>query len=170
MFTKTLSKTEPAFPMAFEGGLGFPLFQRLSRELDELFNTFGIERRFTSPVTSWVPEVEMFTKDNQLMIRADVPGLKKEDLTIEITKESLVLKGERKHEKEQKHEGVYRTERYYGSFYRSLPLPEGVEIENAKAVVHDGVLEITVPMEKVEAKTKKLEITEATAPQIVKAA
>jgi HSP20 family protein len=174
MFTNKLVKTEPAVPRpfsVFEGGFGFPLFQRLSRELDDMFNTFGIERTFTEPVnTGWMPDVEMLTKNNELIVRADVPGLTKEDLTIELTEESLVLKGERKHEKEEKREGVYRTERYYGSFYRALPLPEGVKIDNAKAVVHDGVLEITVPLVKVEAKTKKLEITEAPPTKTVKAA
>lgn len=169
-----LVKTEPVFPKpfsVFEGTFGFPLFQRLSRELDDMFNSFGIERNFAEPVKSvWTPEVEMFTKNNELIVRVDVPGLKKEDISIELTEESLVLKGERKFEKEEKKEGFYRAERSYGSFYRALPLPEGVKIENAKAVVHDGVLEITVPMVKVEAKTKKLEITEAPAPKTVKAA
>src|SRR5690349_11359756 len=158
-----LVKTEPVLPTpfsVFEGSVGFPLFQRLSRELDAMFNSFGIEKTFTEPVTAvWTPDVEMFTKDNELIIRADVPGLKKEDISIELTEDSLLLKGERKFEKEQKKEGYYRTERTYGSFYRTLPLPEGVKIENAKAQVHDGVLEITVPMVKVV--TKKLEVSEA---------
>lgn len=174
MFTNKLMRTEPVLPKpfsVFEGGFGFPLFQRLSRELDDMFNTFGIERNFTAPsVPVWTPDVEMLTKNNELIIRADVPGLKKEDLTIELTEEALVLKGERKHEKEEKGEGFYRTEMTYGTFYRSLPLPEGVKIDLAKAVVHDGVLEITVPMVKVEAKTKKLEITEAPPAKTVKAA
>jgi HSP20 family protein len=112
----------------------------------------------------------MLTKNNELIVRADVPGLKKEDITIEVTEDALILKGERKHEKEEKREGFYRTERVYGSFYRTLPLPEGVKTENAKAVVHDGVLEITLPIATVEAKTKKLEITEPTAAKTVKAA
>jgi HSP20 family protein len=103
-------------------------------------------------------------------VRADVPGLKKEDITIELTEEAIVLKGSRKEEKEEKHDGYYQTERVYGSFYRALPLPEGVKIENAKAVVRDGVLEITVPIEKVESKTKTLEITEAPENKTVKAA
>jgi HSP20 family protein len=174
MFTNKLVKTEPVLPKpysVFEGGFGFPLFQRLSRELDDMFNTFGIERTFTEPLsTGWVPEVEMFTKNNELIVRADVPGLKKEDITIELTEEAIVLKGERKQEKEEKREGYYRTERYYGNFYRALPLPEGVNIEKAKAVVNDGVLEITLPIVKVEAKTKKLEITEAPPAKTVKAA
>jgi HSP20 family protein len=174
MYTNKLIKTEPALPKpfsVFEGSFGFPLFQRLSRELDDMFNTFGLERNFYEPVNSgWTPEVEMFMKGNELIVRADVPGLKKEDLTIELTEEAVIVRGERKHEKVEKEEGFYRAERGYGSFYRSLPLPEGVKIENAKATVHDGVLEITVPVAKVETKTRKLEITEATPTKTVKAA
>jgi HSP20 family protein len=163
----TLSKPLPVFESAFE----FPLFQRFSRELDDLFNTFGIERHFTGPVsTMWTPEVEMFTKNNELVVRADVPGLKKEDITIELTEDAIVLKGERKQEKEEKREGYYQTERVYGSFYRALPLPEGSKIEHAKAVFRDGVLEITVPMERVDSNTRKLEISETPEAKTVKAA
>jgi HSP20 family protein len=174
MYTNKLVKTAPVLPKpfsVFEDSFGFPLFQRLSRELDVMFNTFGIERSLTEPATTaWTPEVEMLMKNNELIVRADVPGLKKEDITIELTEDALILKGERRHEKEEKHEGFYRAERVYGSFYRTLALPEGVKIDQAKAVVHDGVLEITVPVAKVEAQTKKLEITEAPPVKTVKAA
>ena len=174
MFTNKLTKTGSALPKplpAFEGAFGFPLFERLSRELDDLFNTFGTERRFTGPVnTVWTPAVEMFTKNNELVVRADVPGLKKEDIAIELTEDALVLRGERKEEKEEKREGYYQTERVYGSCYRLLPLPDGVKIERAKAVFRDGVLEITAPMEKLEPHARTLEITEAPEPKSGKAA
>ena len=174
MLTNKLIKTESALQKPLpvvENAFGFPLFQRLSRELDDLFNTFGMARHFTGPInTMWAPDVEMFTKNNELIVRADVPGLKKEDMTIEFTEDVLVLRGERKEEKEEKREGYYQTERVYGSFYRALPLPEGVKIENAKAMFRDGVLEITVPMAKVETKTRKLEITETPDAKTVKAA
>jgi HSP20 family protein len=112
----------------------------------------------------------MFTKNDELFVRADIPGLKKEDITIEITDENITIHGERKREKEEKGEGYYRAERSYGSFSRMLPLPEGVKTENAKAVVHDGVLEITMPMAKVEEKKRKLEITEPAPEKVTKAA
>ncbi|HEX7796928.1 MAG TPA: Hsp20/alpha crystallin family protein [Vicinamibacterales bacterium] len=155
----------------FEGAFGFPLFEGLSREVDDLFNSLGIERHLTGPRNVvWTPEVEVFMKNSELIVRADLPGFKKEDIAIELTEDTIVLKGERKEEKEEKREGYYQTERFYGSFYRALPLPEGVKIENAKAVVRDGVLEITVPMEKADAKTRRLEITEAPETKTVKAA
>src|SRR4029079_3928643 len=103
MYTNRLIKTEPALPTplsVFEGSFGFPLFHRLRRELDDMFKTFGIDRSLAQPVDSvWTPEIEMFTKNHELVVRADVPGLKKEDLTIELTEDALILKGERKHEK-----------------------------------------------------------------------
>lgn len=141
---------------------GFPLFNRLSREFDEMFNRFGLEKPFENVPALWTPPIEMFTKENVLSVKLDVPGMKKEDITIEVTDEHLVVRGERKHEVEEKKEGYFRTERTYGSFYRAVPLPEGVKLELAKATMHDGVLEISMPITKVDEKTHKLEITEPT--------
>jgi HSP20 family protein len=87
-----------------------------------------------------------------------------------VTEDSLIISGERKQEKEEKREGFYRAERTYGSFYRELPLPEGVKSENAKALVHDGVLEISMPMTKIEEKKRRVEIKEAAAAKETKAA
>jgi HSP20 family protein len=170
MNTNKLTKVEPAplKPSVFGSTFGFPMFQLLSRELDDIFGRFEVGRSAFEPV--WAPNVEMLTKNNEFIVRADVPGLKKEDITVELTEESVVLRGERKHEKEEKSEGYYHTERTYGSFYRSLPLPEGVKIEGAKAIVHDGVIEITIPVAKVESKRRKLEITEPTPGKTIKAA
>ena len=68
----------------------------------------------------WTPELEVVTRDNALLVKVDVPGMKKEDITLEVTEEHLILRGERKHEKEEKKEGFFRTERTYGSFYRAF--------------------------------------------------
>jgi HSP20 family protein len=153
------------------GAFGFPLFRRLSREFDEMFGRMGLEGHFFAPTeTMWTPVIEMFTKDNTLFVKAEIPGLKKEDVTVEITEDALVLKGERKKEKEEKGEGYYRAERTYGSFYRTLPLPEGVKIDTAKAFVHDGVLEVTMPIAKVDAKRRTLEIKETIPEKTTKAA
>jgi HSP20 family protein len=173
MRTDVPVKSTPAAPApaTFEGTFGFPLFERLSRELDGLFGRFPLEPTlFERKPTFWTPEVEMFTKDNTLFVRADLPGLKKEDVTVEVTDEHITIRGERKREKEEKGEGYYRAERSYGSFYRELPLPEGAKIETAKAEVRDGVLEITMPMMKAEEKKRKLEITEPVPEKVTTAA
>ena len=165
-------ETGPVKPMVpWEGTVGFPMFHRLSRELDAMFDRFGFDRPvFEHTPTMWNPQLEVVTKDNEFLVKVDLPGMKKEEVTVEVTEDHLVLRGERKHEKEEKKEGFFRTERTYGSFYRALPLPEGVKSELAKATMHDGVLEIAMPMTKVEEKTRKLEIAEPAPPKVTKAA
>lgn len=165
-------EVEPRGLRFFEGPFDLPLFRRLGRELDVLFDRFGLERSaLDPPATMWTPDVEMFQKGAEVVIRVDVPGMKKEDVTVEVTDGSLTLRGARKEEKEEKKEGYYRAERTYGSFYRVLPLPEGVKVDEAKAVIRDGVLEITMPATKVEEKKRTLAIEEPTpATKTIKAA
>ena len=93
-------------------------------------------------------------------MRADLPGLKKDDVKVELTDEALTLSGERKEEKEEKREGYYRSERTYGSFYRYIPLPRGTKTDTAKAEFHDGVLEVKMQVPKSETRSRRLEITE----------
>jgi HSP20 family protein len=173
MDIKKATKTElvPAGTSLFEGAFNFPMFRRLGREIDFLFDRFGLERTFLEPAeTVWTPDVEMFRRDNAVVIRADVPGMTKNDLTIEVTDGQLVLRGERKQEKEEKKEGWYRAERTYGAFYRTLPLPEGVKVDEAKATIKDGVLEVTVPAPKVDEKKRTLAIEEPVKAETAKAA
>ena len=92
----------------------------------------------------WSPQVEVFEREGQLVLRADLPGLTKEDVKVEVTNEAINISGERKSEHEEKREGYYRSERSYGSFYRSIPLLEGVNAEDANATFRNGVLEITM--------------------------
>lgn len=161
--TPTKVETAPAKPATlWEESFGFPLFHRLSRELDAMFGRFGMERPvFEEMPKMWMPQMEMSTKDNTLLVKVDIPGMKKEEVTVEVLENNLVVRGERKHEKEEKKEGFFRSERTYGSFSRSIALPEGANPELAKAAMHDGVLEITMPMAKVPEKTRTLEITTA---------
>lgn len=167
-------KVEPRSLRPFdtwERTFGLPMLSRLSREFDAMFDRFGLERPMFEHMPSvWTPVMEMFTKEHELLVRVDMPGMKREDVTVEVTEDHLVLRGERKQEKEERKEGFFRTERTYGSFYRTVPLPEGVKCEGAKATMHDGVLEITMPMVKVEEKSRKLEIGEPAPVKSTKAA
>jgi HSP20 family protein len=172
MDTKTLMKPEVGLraPTVFEGAFNFPLFRRLGREIDFLFDRFGLERTIFEPAeTMWTPDVEMFQRGAEVVIRADVPGLKKEDIAVDMSDGMVTLRGKRSHEKEENKEGYFRAERSYGSFYRTLPLPEGVKADEAKAIIRDGVLEIIVPTVKVEEKKRTLTIEEPK-PKTVKAA
>ena len=153
----------------FEGSFNFPLFRRLGREIDFLFDRFGIERNIFEPAeTVWTPDIEMFRRGSEIVVRADMPGLTKDDVTIELSEDQLILRGERKQEKEEKSEGYYRAERTYGSFYRALPLPDGVKLDQTKATMTDGVLEIVMPAAKVEEKKRTIAIEEPAASQTTK--
>jgi HSP20 family protein len=144
----------------------FRKLQRMSDEMDRMFDDFGLGRRWIRPfgresgTELWAPEVEVFQKNNELTIRADLPGLKREDVKVDITDDEICIQGERKHEREEEREGYYRSERGYGSFCRVIPLPEGAITEQAKANFKDGVLEITLPAPPPAAKGRRLEITE----------
>jgi HSP20 family protein len=94
--------------------------------------------------------------------KIDLPGMKKDDVKVEVTDGQLAISGERKSEAEEKREQFYRCEREYGSFYRRVPLPEGARIEDVKATFADGVLEVSVPLPaRPEAKMRKVEIQES---------
>jgi len=122
----------------------FSLMRRMSEEMDRTFGSF-----FGQPGRSsgtWFPAIEVAEQNGQLQVHAELPGLKPEDVNVEVTNDALILRGERKSEHEQREGGVYRSERRYGEFYREIPLPEGVNPENAKAQFQNGVLEVTVPI------------------------
>ena len=110
---------------------------------------------------AWSPTIEVFEKDNRLVTKVDLPGLKKEDVKVEVTDSRLTISGERKREVEEKKKDVYRSEREYGSFYRAVPLPEGVKLEDVKATFADGVLEVSVPLPaRADVRVRKVEIQE----------
>jgi len=125
--------------------------QRLAREMDRWFHggrdvreghwPFG-RRDAASGMRPWNPEVETFQRGDQFVARADLPGMKKEDITVNITDEALTIEGERRQEHEHQGEGLYRSERTYGRFYRAIPLPEGAIAETAHATFNNGVLEV----------------------------
>ena len=93
---------------------------------------------------AWNPALEAFQRGDEFVVRADVPGVDKKDLTVEVEDNALVIQGERSHQKEHKDDGYYRTERSYGRFYRVVPLPEGAITDSIKATCRNGVLEVTL--------------------------
>ena len=101
----------------------------------------------------WMPELEMKERDRNLFVKVDLPGLKKEELTVTVTDKGLAIEGERTHEAEDKKNDWFTTERTYGRFYRLVSLPEGVNREAVKACFKNGVLEVTVPLPPAVAKS-----------------
>jgi HSP20 family protein len=147
----------------------FALMREMTSEFDRLFGepTRPFFRwpslwRRAAPETGWYPGIDVFERDNRLVTKIDLPGMKKEDVKVEITDGQLAISGERKREAEEKGEEFYRCEREYGSFSRSVPLPEGAKIEDVKATFTDGVLEVSVPLPaRPEAKVRRVEIQES---------
>ena len=87
----------------------------------------------------------MFHRNNELVVRAELPRLRKDEVKVEVADDTLTIQGERKREHEEEHEGLYRSERSYGTFRRAIELPPGTIPDQAKATFKDGVLEIAMP-------------------------
>jgi HSP20 family protein len=99
----------------------------------------------TQTMTSW-PRIEMFDRDGSLVVRAEMPGLSKEDVKVRVQEDTLVIEGERRSENEARREGYYETEFSYGRFSRRIPLPAGADPEQIQARFQNGVLEVVVRM------------------------
>jgi HSP20 family protein len=106
----------------------------------------------------WIPAMDLVESDGEFVLRADLPGLSEEDVNIEVDDNVLTVSGERKSEHEDRKDGFHRVERSYGSFRRSLTLPEGVEPDAVKATFDRGVLEVRVPKPE-QRKPRKVSIT-----------
>ena len=149
----------------------FGMMRRFTKDMDFLFENFGDMRfpnffnRASLPFSGytdfeWMPRIEVLQTNGDLLVKADLPGLTKDDVKVELTNDALTISGERKEEKEEKRGDFYRTERNYGRFYRQIPMPEGVKTDKADATFQNGVLEIKVPVTKAESQARKLEIHE----------
>ncbi len=155
----------------------FSLMRRFSEEMDRLFGDFSLGGGFAPgrelsrladlETSTWLPQVEVFERNGKLTIRADLPGLSKDDIDVDITNDGVVIRGERTQQKEENEEGYYRSERSYGSFYRQIPLPSGVNPEEANATFRDGVLEITMPAaeRQLQPQSRRIEISEGSQPE-----
>jgi HSP20 family protein len=136
----------------------FSLMRRFSEEMDRLFGDFSFAGGLET--STWLPQVEVSERNGTLSIRADLPGLTRNDIDVDITDDAVVIRGERQQVKEENEEGYYRSERSYGSFYREIPLPTGVNPEEANATFRDGVLEITMPAFERQTRSRRIEIGE----------
>ena len=114
----------------------------LAADFDRLFNTF-FDR--SQAAQRWVPAMDLVEHDDHFLLRADLPGLGEDDVSIEMGDGSLVVSGERKAEHQQRERGFYRLERQFGRFSRTLTLPDGIDGEQIKASFDRGVLEVRIP-------------------------
>jgi len=129
------------------------------REFDRLFREgfspwFGETELSTR---SWAPPVDIYETDNDIVLKAELPGMDPKDVEIRVEDNTLYLKGERQHEKEVKEQNYHRVERSYGSFARSFSLPNSINADKVKAEYKEGLLTLTMPKRE-EAKPKTIKI------------
>jgi HSP20 family protein len=146
----------------------FGLLRRFANEIDDLFGDFSLSRSplweragfLTSPIEAGWPQIDMFESEGQFVVRADLPGLKKDDLDVQVTDNELIISGERKDEREEKKGNVFHSERSYGSFERRISLPEGTNPDDVSCTFNNGILEIRMKASEPATKGRRLEIQE----------
>jgi len=128
------------------------MFEDLRTEFENFFDRpwAMLNWKFGPEKPGWMPKIDVFEKEGFLTVKADLPGMKKEEVFVTLEDDALVLKGERREEKEVKEEHFYRAERIYGNFYRRLPLNFNADPAKIEARFFDGVLEVRLPVPKLE--------------------
>jgi HSP20 family protein len=163
-----MTRREPGSPQN-----PFRMLEELAAEMDSVFDDFGLGRSWFGPrqgwprlgtgrhsrAEAWIPEIEVAQQGNEFVIHADLPGMKKDDVRVDVTDGDVTISGERRVEEETKEGGVYRSERSYGTFCRTIPLPDGAMTDQAKATFQDGVLDIRMPAPPESTRGRRLEIT-----------
>ncbi|MFL5620123.1 MAG: Hsp20/alpha crystallin family protein [Gemmatimonadaceae bacterium] len=157
-------------------GTPFSLMRRMAEDMDRIMEDFGfgpslgiapllssssgLGRGTSSTQTGvWAPQLETFRRGDKLVVRADLPGLRKEDVNVEVDDGVLTITGHRAEEQVDDRDDYYRSERSYGQFFRALPLPDGVTGDQCEATFNNGVLEVTLPLPKEqERKAKRIEV------------
>jgi HSP20 family protein len=137
---------------------GFGRLSSLRDELDRLFESPWTELAYTSQLLSgWTPALDIHEDKDNFIVRAELPGMRREDIGVSLHDGALSLSGERKMEKKFEEAEVYRTERFFGKFQRTVSLPAAVAADKVKAQYKDGVLTITLPKTE-EAKPKQIDV------------
>lgn len=152
----------------------FTMLERFAEDVNNVFDDFGMGRSWFGPrlgrntstsqwraaADMWAPAIEVSHRDNELLVRADLPGMKRDDVCVDVTDDNITISGKREQEQETERGGIYRSERSYGSFCRTIPLPEGAMADQAKATFKDGVLEVRMPAPDQTTRGRRLEIQE----------
>lgn len=128
----------------------------INKLFNDAFSRTNVDEDFA--LSAWKPVVDIFDKDDAIVIHAELPGVKKEDVAIEVKDNVMTLRGERSESKEIKEEKYYRKERTFGSFHRAFSLPSAINPDTIKATFKDGVLEIEIPKPE-EQKPKQVKIS-----------
>ena len=157
-------RVSPGFASWFAGAENpLAMMRRMQDDLDRVFRAFGVPRlgAVLAPVREleeelsrsptvgqsgqWSPQIEVFERDGNLVVHADLPAVRREDVEVDVANDVLTIRGQRRHEHRDTEGGYRRTERSYGTFFRQIPLPEGVDPTEIEAAYQDGVLEVIIP-------------------------
>jgi HSP20 family protein len=147
---------EPMFPFGRFFGLSpFAIMREFTNEMDRVFRA----NVPAEALAGWAPAVDVERCNGTIVVSAALPGVKKEELKVEVGGDALFIEGERKQEHKEDHKGYHRWECNYGHFYRSIPLPEGAKTDSIKAELRDGILKVRIPAP--ELTTKRHEVSVA---------
>lgn len=147
----------PLFPFERSFGLSpFGWMRELTREMDRVFR--GLAPSMEDG--AWAPAIDVQQCNGTLTLTAELPGLKKDEVKVEVTDDALIIEGDRKREHKEDHEGFHRWERSYGHFYRSIALPEGAKTDQVKAELSDGILKVSLPVPEVKKHVRQITIEE----------
>jgi HSP20 family protein len=135
----------------------FREFERMRKEMDRLWDSFFERRPRAGEIGEWYPSLDVAETKDDLVIKAEVPGMDVKDIDISLSNGVLTIKGEKKQEKEEKEENYHLLERSYGSFTRSVQLPKEIQSDKINASYKNGILKIVLPKSE-EAKKKEIKI------------
>ncbi|UCE08873.1 MAG: Hsp20/alpha crystallin family protein [bacterium] len=130
----------------------------MRRQMDRLMESFWGREPFAKLEGKWTPAIDVIEDENEILVKIEVPGMDQKDISIQLSGDNLIVKGERKEEKEEKKKHYHRMERWSGAFQRIIALPVGVDAEQIKANYHKGLLNVHLP-KKPEVKPKEIPIT-----------
>jgi HSP20 family protein len=140
------------------------MIRRMMEDTDRIFEELGLGASLRrgeaqgAAESFWLPQIEVAQRGDQLVVRADLPGLDEGDIELSILDDALVIEGERRLEREETREGLYRSERRYGRFRRVVPLPDGVDPDTVSATFHNGVLEVRLSVPEQRREGRRIEI------------
>lgn len=139
----------------------FQEMDTLRRQMEQVFDDLAQIHREPS-VTHWTPAIELQDAENNLVLRAEIPGIEAKDLEIQVARDSVSLAGEHRIEKHTEEEGFFRTEFRYGKFQRTIPLPVPIENDQVQAEFKNGILTLTLPKaEEVRRKVVKINLADS---------
>jgi HSP20 family protein len=146
-------------PRSREGSGPINDLNRIRQEINRIFeDPLALLARGTSFFEGWEPSLDVYEDPDKITVRAELPGMEKENINVSLEGNTLTIAGERKHEEERKEGNTFRSERFFGRFQRSVTLPQPVDVNRLQANYKDGVLSIVCPKSE-EAKPKQIQIS-----------